>query len=382
MNWKEEHPIKLKNGKVIYNLVNAPLYHYTSLANFWNIIRSDHMYARHVRFSNDSEEYKIGEDIIRSLLDANEKIQPMEYYMICFCEEPDLLSQWREYAKDGVSLKFDFSYSEYYTILNNEKTFRNNMETVEFLEKDKSIYFLPESPRRRSIDFQRVYAKPVSVFYVKKGENSIFKDRYQWLQEEFLTDAELSVLKYMKMMIPYIKHEGFKEEKEARLLFEEKEYNRSLQVDYSEDVRGLKRPYIRVEFGNAEEKFKEECQICFCNIPDECKTEIKNCLKGNTLITYKVLSKKKLGNIDGEIIIGSTKIQDIIFNRIDYVIKRLNMNGGNYKIWCQGHLPIKEIMVGPSKNREEIKESILQYIGGIYWLKYVDVVISDIPYRE
>lgn len=381
-DWEEEHPVKMKNGKTLYNLTSKPLYHYTQLSNFWNIIMSDHMYARHVRFSNDSEENKIGEEIINSILKGSKKVTPLEYYMLCFCEEPDLLSQWREYAKGGVSLKFDFSLLEYYTILNNTETTKKISEAAKSEdEKLKSMYSVPETSNRDYKEFQRVYAKPISVFYVKKGEILLFKDRYDWLTEEFRGDAEKSISKYMRMLIPYIKHEGFNEEKEARLLFEEKVGYRTFQVGYLEDEEYVKRPYIRVEFGNAEEKFCEECQIYFYNISNRKQKEIKEILKGNINITYHFFAKESLEDIDGEVVISSTKRQSEIFERVDYIVKRWNLKGANYKIWCQGHLPIREIMVGPCKNKEEVKESITQYIRGVYWLKYVDVKTSEIPYR-
>ena len=382
MNWKEEHPVKMKNGKTLYNLTNKPLYHYTRLSNFWNIIMSDHMYARHVRFSNDSEENKIGKEIINSILGEEEKVTPLEYYMLCFCEEADLLSQWREYAKGGVSLKFDFSLLEYYTILNNIETTKSISEKAKSEdEKLKSMYSVPETPNRQFKDFQRVYAKPISVFYVKKGETTLFEERCKWLEEEFRGDAEKSISKYMRMLIPYIKHEGFKEEKEARILFEEREGYRPFQVGYLEDEQCVKRPYIRVEFGNAEEKFCEECQIYFLNISNVKKREIKEMLKGNTNITYHSFKKRSLKDIDGEIVISSTKRQSEIFEKVDHIVKCWNLQDANYKIWCQGHLPIREIMVGPCKDKEEVIESIANYISGVYWLKYADVKTSEIPYR-
>lgn len=33
----------------------------------------------------------------------------MMYFMVCFCEDGDLLSQWRGYAQNGVSIGMDFT---------------------------------------------------------------------------------------------------------------------------------------------------------------------------------------------------------------------------------------------------------------------------------
>lgn len=60
------------------------------------------------------------------------------FYMICFCREGDLLSQWRGYARDGVCLGMDFleeagdiqSHTEMFTILNNHDHRESGEELV------------------------------------------------------------------------------------------------------------------------------------------------------------------------------------------------------------------------------------------------------------
>ena len=49
------------------------------------------------------------------------------------------------------------------------------------------------------------------------------------------------------------------------------------------------------------------------------------------------------------------------------------------KIWCRGHLPIRKVIVGPGEKKEKIKESLKHYMGNTYWLRYVEVVDSNIP---
>ena len=53
------------------------------------------------------------------------------------------------------------------------------------------------------------------------------------------------------------------------------------------------------------------------------------------------------------------------------------------KIWCEGHLPIRSIRVSPCENQEQVIRSLRHYCKHKkYWLKYVDVVGSLIPYRR
>lgn len=41
------------------------LYHYAGIDTIWKILESDSFLARNIRFSNDSEEYRLGEKVIR-----------------------------------------------------------------------------------------------------------------------------------------------------------------------------------------------------------------------------------------------------------------------------------------------------------------------------
>lgn len=84
--------------------------------------------------------------------------------------------------------------------------------------------------------------------------------------------------------------------------------------------------------------------------------------------------------------IGTGANQKNIFQQIDYSINANNvlLNNKIIPIYCEGHLPIRSVMISPSENQHEIYESILHYFryGNKHWLKYVDVKKSSIPYRE
>ena len=51
------------------------------------------------------------------------------------------------------------------------------------------------------------------------------------------------------------------------------------------------------------------------------------------------------------------------------------------KIWCDGHLPIRRIVVGPSQDAELMKNSIKEYLKTKYWTKDIEVEVSKIPLR-
>ncbi|MGD0499081.1 MAG: DUF2971 domain-containing protein [Bryobacteraceae bacterium] len=123
----------------------AKLYHYTNADGLVGIISTDTLWASHIRHLNDFSEVKYGAtlalDVLSSAPDPSGKelaeffrrvlqavarlIDPSgspaqmadaglgrlpfwEAYVVCFCEQNDLLSQWRAYgANEGYSIEFD-----------------------------------------------------------------------------------------------------------------------------------------------------------------------------------------------------------------------------------------------------------------------------------
>ncbi|WP_157071248.1 DUF2971 domain-containing protein, partial [Alicyclobacillus acidiphilus] len=113
------------------------LYHYTNLDGFKGIIEGKSFWASDIRFLNDSTEFIHGRDLclecveslcrdnpgsdgltflegLRDLLTASPLLwgdiddSPYYIFVVSFCEDGDLLSQWRGYSRgqQGVSLGF------------------------------------------------------------------------------------------------------------------------------------------------------------------------------------------------------------------------------------------------------------------------------------
>lgn len=107
------------------------LYHYTDLEGAQGIISNKTFWASHIKFMNDSKEYSHGleicETIVQNLIQEFPKENPRRAYLeevftileeqdtdifvVSFCENEDLLSQWRGYSrsKHGVSIGFDYA---------------------------------------------------------------------------------------------------------------------------------------------------------------------------------------------------------------------------------------------------------------------------------
>lgn len=95
------------------------LYHYTTAAGLQGILDSGSMWATELRFLNDERELQFGIDILVSELRRQVAVRDSRpsllkiidvlsvhrllrhYFVTCFCEQGDLLSQWRGYASPG-----------------------------------------------------------------------------------------------------------------------------------------------------------------------------------------------------------------------------------------------------------------------------------------
>jgi hypothetical protein len=106
------------------------LHHYTTIDGVYGIFRSQEMWSTSVEFLNDITEVSYGINLALDMIDAEcqeweghavviDQLLRMRkhvelhttnsaYYVTCFCEEPDLLSQWRAYGRNsGFSINFN-----------------------------------------------------------------------------------------------------------------------------------------------------------------------------------------------------------------------------------------------------------------------------------
>jgi hypothetical protein len=105
------------------------LFHYTPQAGLLGIIKSNVLWATNALYLNDSSELLYGlsvarehmsavvakSDIVREFLRRAEQLLDLsvltpgrQFYACCFCENPNLLSQWRAYADRGGGYAIGF----------------------------------------------------------------------------------------------------------------------------------------------------------------------------------------------------------------------------------------------------------------------------------
>lgn len=367
MKWNSEHrQTIIKDEKEIYPFNKRDhCYHYTSLDSFWKIVENDTFRATHVRFSNDSQEYKIGERVVGEILGNKEtgNVDSMNknFFAVCFCERGDLLSQWREYGKTGVSIEMDFRRQSVFTIHS-------------AVEK-----------KRGSAD-KLVYSYPLDVLYVNDKTPPMFYICNENIDSEVLSTAfsNYSAKDQMYSLIPYIKHYAFVEEKESRLLFllSEEENLVKNYIFYSDPNQTLyRKPFLEVSYGD--KKTEQYCKdVYILKSQKKVVAVIEKWVEEYNLenpirklnIRYISEHYEDLGSTT---YISEGNNQKEIFLGLDAACSELGV-----KIWCDGHWPIRSIMVGPNLDKDLIKESIDHYCKSKYWLKYVNVVTTDTPYRE
>lgn len=364
----------------VFNEPRTPLYHYTSREVFWKILEGESFLARHILFSNDSEENRIGTDKMKKAMEkASYKMVDSDAlpFMICFCKKKDLLSQWRGYAKEGIAIEFDFSKGLY----GSQKGF-SSYYCYTIMNADDEKKYLSKGDKEGSLMMGAIVS-PYEVIYTnsegepdqvitRKADGIQKAPRERWQQ-------------YAAGMIPYIKNEYFKEEEEYRLLFDMRQLIAGEDWLLSEkyvylDVDGVRKPNIRVKFGNQYKAQNEEKVVLYYSndaLTDMLKM-FKKKLKAEKVNIQLVRKVRAFAMNDDEILLSEGKNQEKVCIRL----RRLLWAYPNrVKIWCDGHMPIRRIYIGPSKDAELMKCSIEEYIKTKYWMRDIEVVISNIPLR-
>lgn len=370
-------------------------YHYTSLSTLWAVLDSETLRATQARFSNDSEELRMGLRLMQKLCGAFEDRMgggrplsgyidrllsgdeaDIDCYIVCFCGKNNILSQWRGYCReDGVSIGFDF---------------------------DEGLsYYLKDQPREEQTAREAVLDQVIYVDSDGKSSKDSELDLPGKIEARLKELAEQGDLQRQKMFIdtvvPLIKHEGFWEEDEYRLLIRNAQGIQRGAVPFPLDhlVRyvttgEVQRPYLNISFGKNPPKpdlkapWKRgrggpECEVMAYGMSAEDVRQLRALLRVKNLrITQKAFDGPR------KLVIGPMEEQGQkkLFEKLDRILKA-DQALRDVKLWCAGHLPIRTITVSPCANQDEVIQSIRHYCAHRkYWLRYVDVTGSDIPYRR
>lgn len=100
------------------------LFHYCGIDSFHEILKNQNIWLTNCRYFNDYNEVKHFERLTLEYLKENFEDTPfreaflkefrpseLEFYVLCFSEEPNSLSQWRGYADEGKGVNIGFNIS-------------------------------------------------------------------------------------------------------------------------------------------------------------------------------------------------------------------------------------------------------------------------------
>lgn len=251
------------------------IFHYTSTEGLSGILSSNEFWATDIRYMNDSSELEYGVDLVCSHLKKiiadddkgysailNEVCDSLPehhkffthigaYYAVSFCENGDLLSQWRSYASDGQGYALGFNTKS--LLANISNTYKDR------LVLRKMIY----SPQKQ------VQLVTELVNYGKRLYYEIKSTATPQNQHDWETQLILDLRTGFYWLASNFKDAGFKEEKEWRLVVWElsplqSEQNRLVFTPRAR-IRGNSfNPYIPVSFTKTEvsEPFPLEKIIC------------------------------------------------------------------------------------------------------------------------
>lgn len=376
-------------------------YHYTSLETLWAVLDGETLRATQACFSNDSEEVQKGKALVaeicnelcnRGVLADSKKFEDyakqltqneedgIDCYIVCFCQDDDKLSQWRAYCRnDGVSIGFAFDGTQQHYYFSDEPV-DNQPGRKAILYP---VWYLDDSAKAGKNPVGNVQSKETVMEDILKDVGNI----------ERLADFQRAKAS-LEATIPLIKHAGFYEEEEYRLLISNslsaQGGNSPFPLDPYVQIRqdgGLRCPYVNISFGKKypEETKAGECAvetICLYNVPQKLSDLIHKRFKN-----VKVCNEDNIECLQNQIVIGPgrNELQQIVFEKIEHAVAEIctDEEKAKIKIWCDGHLPIRSIRVSPCSNQDQVIKSIRHYCNhNKFWLKYVDVVGSSIPYRR
>lgn len=187
-----------------FSLFGDKLYHYTTNMGLIGVLSSKKLWATKIQYLNDSEELSyaismtkdLSEHALTCLVDPIktklDKISSINVCTFSLTENGDLLSQWRGYAHSmGYAIGFD----------------KNSLQKMLGSELTLSpCIYNPQHQKETLIDLIR----EISSDYVQEAGHEFSKNAVDKYMEIF-------VQKFLERA-PMIKHPGFEEEKEWRII--------------------------------------------------------------------------------------------------------------------------------------------------------------------
>lgn len=238
-----------------HNYTNAaPLYHYTTLDGLRGILKSRSIWCSHYSSFNDPLELQYGKGIVLTQLnnsvatEGNDDIKKLLRYIIttieafdkaqyhffvaCFSEAESLLSQWRGYSDDSGGYNLSISFDS-------ETKFSHNIDKLtdeSSLDLRKVIY---------EADLQKEIVEKCVTKIIEGAKSALKRLKEKGPLQQDNLPYPIDPVNTLFDIIFSIKHLGFHEEREWRLIKGISSYHTSeLSLLKFRESRGGLIPYI------------------------------------------------------------------------------------------------------------------------------------------
>nr|WP_321239384.1 DUF2971 domain-containing protein [uncultured Tolumonas sp.] len=234
------------------------LYHYTGLDGLIGILTGKSIWASHCEYLNDSSEFIhalnfargissnifMDDDYLESfgwlLSDAVHKIDKTNVYVASFSEKADLLSQWRGYCPSGAGVSIGFNkelldkYCNQHGLRLEKCIYDINTQTSMIHELTNNCYMNFPTPIISREEFNSFSAEQQCEFE--------YAERLRVTEGDGKAQAEIALTQLCENLneaAPLIKHSGFHEESEWRIISTESPHKVSFRSSKSHLI-----PYI------------------------------------------------------------------------------------------------------------------------------------------
>lgn len=217
------------------------LYHYTSGAGLHGILRSTSLRGGHYAFMNDPRELQYAQALLAQVIgeireqsggtlrDAivthafeSGELEKLELYMVCFCETPDLLSQWRGYGGEKSRYCIEFETSRL---------------------KAADPYLSPVTPVNYDQLAQREIFEKFVDHFVSEAESASGE------RDDVIKAAADSLFFCTAPLLPQIKNPSFAEEREWRYSLLDRRRRVLADIDFV-DAGGVVKPFLTLLRGS------------------------------------------------------------------------------------------------------------------------------------
>lgn len=368
-DWIEKVTDELGDEQRSFDQAERSFFHYASVESLFSILESDTLWLTNMRFSNDGSEGTV-------LIDKG--IEELDNYIGCFCDNGDLLSQWRGYCpKGGASIEMELNEIETYSVL--KANYDTTGEYITYVNLPLPVLYVKNDPKQLAIAIDTIEKTGVALAEEKSEtfetfetfETSETSETQETPETPETHDAASSTKKWkesetpeLRDIIPFLKNDKFKEERESRLVFSNAEEKISECIRFRKLQNGAKTPYIVVKFGD---------------IGKNCGTSSFDASEVNGDFL-----KKKHDKLEYSLWIPEGNDQKSKYNIIRNVVKEYNRKQQDslthIHVYCKGHLPIKSITISPMLGQDRLREQVERFCVSKYWLRDVTVKCSEIPY--